>query len=498
MKRFLAAVFPLLLVVLVAGCTSLPPEQKTAAAADWEKSIVRIEVSRKVYDYYQPWNRRNDRSMKMGLVVGEREILTTCQDMSDYTLVRVQKDGRGQWANAKVMWVDYYANLAMLTVEDESFWTDLKPAKLAGKVPGEGDGLQVLRWREGKLENRTAEFTQFAVRQSEFSAISHVQMEMDSEIQAAGWGEPVVLNSHVVGILSQQRGRACKAIPASFIQTILDARRAGKYRGLGYFHFYWQPAENTDSLGYLRLDGEPRGVLVTRVPERLDGVANVLKPNDIILQIDGFDVDIQGDYNDPEFGQLLLENLSNRGKWAGDDVKLKIWREGKPMEVTYQLPKYEYAHSAVPFGVYDQPPEYLIVGGLVFQPLTYPYLQRWGAEWERRAPFRLTYYTPDEATKELPAIVILSQVLPDPYNIGYQDQRYQVLQKVNGRRVNTLAEVREALNHPTDKYHVLDFLAGESAQRIVIAADGADRAATQRVLQRFGIGEEYFIAPAKN
>ena len=97
----------------------------------------------------------------------------------------------------------------------------------------------------------------------------------------------------------------------------------------------------------------------------------------------------------------------------------------------------------------------------------------------------------DEATKEHPAIVILSQVLPDAFNLGYQDQRYQVLQKVNGRRVNTLAELREALNHPTDKYHVLDFLAGESAQRIVIAADGADRAATQRVLQRFGIGEEY-------
>jgi hypothetical protein len=483
------------LLALFASCGVMAQDQKISSA-QWEKSIVRVEVSRKVYDYYQPWNRRTDRSMKMGLVVGERQILTTCQDMSDYTLVRVQKDGRGKWTNATVSWVDYYANLAMLTVGDESFWPGLSPATLGGSVPAEGAALQILRWREGKLENRTAEFTQFAVRQSEFSAISHVQLEMDSEIQAAGWGEPVVLNSHVVGILSQQRGRACKAIPTSFIRTILAARRAGTYRGLGYFHFYWQPAENTASLEYLRLPGDPRGAMIINVPERPDGLTNVLRPRDIILQIDGFDVDVQGDYKDPEFGQLLLENLATRGKWAGDEIKMKIWRDGKPVDLAYRLPKYGYAHSVVPYGVYDQPPEYLILGGLVFQPLTYPYLQRWGAEWERRAPFRLTYYTPDEATQEQPSIVILSQVLPDPYNIGYQDQRYQVLQRVNGKRVHNLTDVREALKTPTDKYHVLDFLPGESAQRIVLGADGSDRAATQRVLQRFGIGEESFIAPS--
>jgi hypothetical protein len=492
MKRFLS-----LTLLLLVTAVSVPAQgSKNSPGTDWEKSVVRVEVSRKVYDYYQPWNQRNERSMKTGLVVGDRQILTTCQDMSDYTLVRVQKGGRGKWTNATVTWVDYYANLALLSVDEASFWADLAPASLAGKEPAQGAALQILRWREGKLENRQAEFTQFAVRQSEFSAISHVQLEMDSEIQAVGWGEPVIFNSHVVGIISQQRGRACKAIPAPFIQAILEARQTGKYRGLGYFHFYWQPAENTTSLEYLGQPGEPRGVLVINVPERLDGVTNVLQPRDIILQIDGFDVDIQGDYSDPEFGKLMLENLATRGKWAGDEVKMKIWRAGKPLDISYRLPKYEYSHSIVPYGVYDQPPEYLILGGLVFQPLTYPYLQRWGAEWERRAPFRLTYYTPDEATKEQPSILVLSQVLPDPYNIGYQEQRYQVVEKVNGRRVTNLAELREALKNPTDKFHVIDFLPNEAAQRIVLGADGTDRAATQRVLDRYGIQEEFFIAPA--
>ncbi len=490
MKRVLR----ILLWLLVATPCGWAAGNGRLPLADWEKSIVRIEVSRKLYDYYQPWNQRTDRARKTGLVVGEHGILTTAQDLSDRTLVRVQKDGRGKWTNASVTWVDYYANLALLTVADDSFWNGLTPATLANHAPAPDGGFQILRWREGKLENRQAEFTQFAVRQSELSAISYAQMELDSEIQQAGSGEPVVLGSNVVGIVSRQEGRACRAIPAPFIRAILEARRAGTYRGLGYFHFYWQPAENTTTLSALGLTGEPRGVLVINVPERPDGRTNELRLHDIILQIAGFDVDIQGDYNDPEYGPLLLENLATRGHWAGADIPMKIWRDGQPLDITYRLPKYEYSHSVVPFGVYDQPPEYLILGGLVFQPLTYPYLQRWGTDWERRAPFRLTYYAPDEATKKLPSVVVLSQVLPDPYNIGYQDQRYQVIEKVNGRPVHNLAELRDALKTPEGQYQVIEFLPNESTQRIVLAADGPEDAATQRVLERYGIAEPAFIA----
>lgn len=483
------------LLIWTATLPAFAAGNPTAAAPVWEKSVVKVEVSRNLYDYYQPWNRRNDRSAKIGLVVGERQILTTSQDLSDRTLVRLQKGGRGQWTNARVEWIDYHANLALLTTDEAAFWTGFQPANLDGKPPAEGDALQIIRWREGKLENRQAEFTQFVVRQSEFSGISHVQLELDSEIQGVGLGEPVVANSHIVGIVASQRGRTCKVIPASFIRTILAARSAGNQRGLGYFHFYWQRAENPASLAHLRLPGEPRGVLVINVPERPDDGAQVLQPHDIILQIDGFDVDLQGDYTDPEYGSLMLENLSSRGKWAGDDVQMKIWRDGKPLEVTYRLPKYEFAHSLVPVGVFDQPPDYLIVGGLVFQPLTVPYLQRWGAEWEHRAPFRFRHYTGDEATREQPGIVILSQVLPDAFNLGYQEQRGFAVDKVNSQRVTSLTELRDALKQPKDKFHVIDFLPNESLQRIVLAAGDAEREATQRVLERFGITEASQITP---
>ena len=467
----------------------------TNAPSALEKSVVKIEVARKAYDYYQPWNRRNDRAMKTGVVVGERQILATAQDLSDRTLVRIQKGGRGKWTTASVQWIDYHANLAVLTTDDAAFWNDIRPADFSGKPPGEGASLQIVRWREGKLENRTAEFTQFTVHESEGSAVNHVQMELDSEIRDAGSGEPVVTDARVAGITSSQRGRACRVIPASFIRSVLEAHNSGNKRGLGYFHFYWQAAENPATLAQLQLTGEPRGVLVIDVPERLDGEAQVIQPRDVILQIGGFDIDSHGDYTDPDYGSLTLENLTTRGKWAGDDVPMKLWRDGKSLEVKYRLPRYDFPNSLVPIAVRDQEPDYLIVGGLVFQPLTTPYLQRWGNDWERNAPFRLNYYRSDEATKTKPSLVILSQVLPDKFNIGYQDQRSIVVNQVNGKRVTTLAELQDAMKTPVDNFHVIDFVPNESLQRIVLAAGDKEAEATQRILKRFGISESAHISP---
>src|ERR1041384_3896590 len=59
-------------------------ESKHGAPSVWERSIVTLEVARKKYDYYQPWSKRPSQLQKSGLVVGEREILTTADEMFDH------------------------------------------------------------------------------------------------------------------------------------------------------------------------------------------------------------------------------------------------------------------------------------------------------------------------------------------------------------------------------------------------------------------------------
>jgi hypothetical protein len=482
-------------VTIVATNFSLCARAQEEKLTGWERSIVTIEVSRKQYDYYQPWSKRTRRFQKIGTFIGDKQILTTADELFDRTLIRLQKGGRGRWWLGEVTWLDYHANLALVTVSDEDFWRELKPVSFGSAAKADG-AYQIVRWREGKLENRRAEFSQFTVRDSQLCPIDVVTLEISSEIQGVGWGEPVIANSKVVGLLWAQENRTCMGIPASFIQSILDARKKGEYHGLGYFHFFWQQSENPATLARLKLPGEPRGVIVIDVPARPDGGAQVLKPLDVITRIDGFDLDIQGDYVDPEFGPLLLENLSTRKKWAGDDLKMQVWRDGKQMDVTYRLPKFEYTNSLVPAAMFDHEPEYMIVGGLVFQPLTESYLTSWGNEWKRRAPFRLNFYRNESPAKERPALVLLSQVLPDNYNIGYQEQRYLVVDKVNGQPVHYLPELQDALKKATNGFHVIEFAKGDSLRRMVLSAD-TEHEATARVLKRYGITDDFRFADAK-
>jgi hypothetical protein len=457
------------------------------APSRWEASIIQLEVTRKQYEYLQPWSKRMKTTAKSGIVTGPREILTTADEMFDRTLVRLQKGGRGKWYLGEVTWIDYHANLALVTTSDEEFWRGLSPARMETSIPSDGT-FQILRWRNGKLELRRADFSQFTVGEGKLSFVPHLQLELTTEAQGNGWGEAVLVNSQLVGIIAQQSGTTCTILPASFVLPILTSHQENKARSLGYFEFVWQPAENPEILAYLKLEGEPRGVVITEVPKSAKD-QSVLKQHDLILKVDGFEIDTQGDYRDPDYGYLSLENLATRQKWAEDTVTLTLWRDGKRLEVDYQIPKADYTKSLVPDAAYDQEPEYLIAGGLVFQPLNDPFLQSWGADWKRRAPFRLNFFNNESPTKERPALVVLSQVLPDIYNLGYQEIRYLVVDKVNGQTISRLEDLKVAFAQPKEGFHVIEFIKSDSLRRLVL--DATDLAgATQRVLTRYGIPKD--------
>jgi hypothetical protein len=472
------------LALVAALAAALPCAAANGAAGGWERSVVSLEITRNQPDFFQPWSRHPQAVNKAGIVIGSREILTTAFGLENRTLVRAQHGGRGAWADAEVTWLDYPANLALLTSTNAAFWADLKPVPLARTISRDR-AIQIIRWRAGNLEVRKAEFNRFSVSNASFADAAHVVLEINSEIDGAGWAEPVVSGKQVIGLVFAQTGNLCQVLPAPFVHSLLAAHRQGTFKGLGYFDFTWQPSENPETLRALKLPADRDGVVVIEVPKRA-GVTPVLQARDILLEVDGFDVDMQGDYLDPTYGHLMLENLSTRNKWAGQAMALKIWRDGREQNLAYTLPQVEVARRLVPPSVPDAPPEYLIVGGLILQPLTRNYLESWGQDWERRAPFRLAFFRNEEPTPERPSIVVLSQVLPDILNVGYQDLRSLVLERINGQRISALRDVTPALERAVNGFHTFEFLKGESLQRLVLDAAQLD-AATQRVLDRYGI-----------
>jgi len=460
----------------------------------WERSYVTLEVTSKEYDYSQPWSKPTRTVRKGGVVLADREILTTAQHLPGATLVRLQRGGRGKWYDARVTWSDPHANLALVTTDADAFWDGLKPAELAAVVPP-GPDFNLIRWRDGNLESRRVEFSKFSVREGTLSFAPRLTLEINTELGGLGWAEAVTLNGTVVGLTGSKTGNTCQVIPSSLIRRVLEARRAGGYRGLGYFDFTWQPGENPATLRFLKLSGPERGAVVTEVLSR-SNAPSVLKPRDLILEVDGFPVDVEGDYDDPDYGHLMLENLATRSKFAGDKVPMKIWRDGAEQTVEYVLPVATYSDELLPQQSFGHDPEYLIAGGLVFQPLDQSYLRAWGDEWQRRAPFRLRHYQNEHPTPERPSLVMLSVVLPDPVNVGYQDVRFLVVDQVNGRKIATLQDVEAALKEPRDGVHRFEFMPGDSLQRILLDASATDTA-TRRVLQRYGIPAAQFLAGDK-
>lgn len=492
MKRAILILTALAIQLLTPAGQAATSLQKTIA--ELERSVVSVEITSKRYDYFQPWARSVRNVQKNGTLIGGKEILTTADGLEDRTLIRVQRGGRGKWWEAEAVWVDYPANLAIVTVKEEEFWKGLKPVKLATSMKNL-EKLQIVRWRNGNLEIRQAEFNEFTVNQSQLSDASHVQMQLDSDIEAAGWAEPIWAGGAVAGLTTANDGKSSTVIPASFIRSVVAAHKKDDYKGLGFFDFVWQPAANPAILEYVKLPGEPRGVIIIDVPKK-PGKESLLKPKDVLLEVDGFAIDIQGDYEDPEYGFLMLENLSTRYKWAGDTVKLKIARAGEILTVDYVLPKVSYTDKLLAQYTFDKEPEYLIAGGLIFQPLNEPYLRGWGGDWQRRAPFRLNYYRNENGKVARSGLVVLSQVLPDLYNLGYQDTRYLVVDQVNGKKISKLTDLSEALQNPPDGFHVIEFMQGDSLRKIVLDAKTLEQA-TKRVLQRYGITSDRYIAPAK-
>jgi hypothetical protein len=174
---------------------------------------------------------------------------------------------------------------------------------------------------------------------------------------------------------------------------------------------------------------------------------------------------------------------------------MKIWRDGKEMDLVYKLPKAAYSDELVQSQLFDQSPEYVMAGGFVFVPLSEPYLRSWGADWRQHAPFRLGYYENDKVTPERPQRVVLAQVLPYPSNIGYESLRNMVVDEINGLKIKQVADIVTALRSPVDGFDVFKFEPGESIRQVVLDASEMDQM-NQEIMAHYHIPADHVLNSA--
>jgi len=143
----------------------------------------------------------------------------------------------------------------------------------------------------------------------------------------------------------------------------------------------------------------------------------------------------------------------------------------------------------VPY-IFDRPVEFDVQGGLVLQELSLSFLRAWGKNWPERAPARLAIEAVTRTLREVgnppERVVFVSKILPDPVNLGYEDVQNSIVVRANGRSIASLADFREALQHPVNSFDVVEFIPGQGRAKLVFKAD-ALAVANRRIQDRYDI-----------
>ena len=464
-------------------------------ATDLSNSVVTIRVTHQAFDHNIPWQKKDvDNTVLSGCVVQGGRILTKAYSMADHVLVEVSKHGENRRYPATVLLKDFNSGLALLLVNDPDFYKDLRPIQLAesGKIQKDA----TIAWWDasGIFKTYKAEALKVAIESYETKGVALIHY-MITGMERGGGGEPVFVDGKLAGITQwlNEREKTVKVMGVDSIRNIMVDLEDGNYDGQPFF---WigedvQLGQDENLRNYLGVQQEDTGVLVVEVPPKSSGYG-VLKERDVILSIDGVNIDDSGYYESKAYGKLKYRGKVCLEHAVGDTVKMTIIRDRQKMTVSFKLlPITEDTFLSPPL-LFDQPPQYLVWGGLIFQELSGSYLHTWGGEWKEKADKRLVYIYNNFKlwpTNERRRVVVLNRVLPAAINAGYYEKGDLILKRVNGIPVKDLRHLKELIDKKESPFILFEFQGGES---IVL-----NRAKTEEVnhliLKRYNIPSPFYL-----
>ena len=464
-------------------------------ATDLSNSVVTIRVVGQAFDHDKPWQKKQvDKTVLSGCVIENERILTKAYPMANHVMVEVSKHGENRRYPATVLLKDYHSGLAILRVTNKDFYEDLHPIQLAesGKI---NEDATIARWdASGIFKKYKAEAFKVALESYETKGVVLIHY-MLTGMSKGGGGEPVFVDGKLVGITQwlNEREKTVKVMGVDSIKNAIIDLEDGNYDGQPFF---WigsdvELRQDENLRNYLGVQKEDTGVLVITVPPKSSG-NDVLKEGDVILSVDGVNIDDNGYYESKAYGKLKYRGNVCLEHAVGDTVKMTIIRDKQRMNVSFKLlPFTEDTFLSPPFS-FDQPPQYLVWGGLIFQELSGSYLRTWGGKWKEKADKRLVYIYNNFKlwpTNERRRVVVLNRVLPAAINAGYYEKSDLILNRVNGIPVKDLQHLKELIDKKESPFVQFEFLGGES---IVL-----NRAKTEDVnhliLKRYNVPSPFYL-----
>ncbi|XP_060206459.1 protease Do-like 10, mitochondrial [Lycium barbarum] len=450
-------------------------------------SVVKIFTVSSRPNYFLPWQNKSQReTAASGFVIRGKRILTNAHVVADHTFVLVRKHGSPTKYRATVQAVGHECDLAILVVESEEFWEGMNSLEL-GDVPFLQEAVSVVGYPLGgdnisvtKGVVSRVELTQYIHGASKLLAI-----QIDAAINPGNSGGPVIMGDKVAGVAFQNLLGAENigyiiSVPV-IKHFIAGVEEHGEYVGFCSLGLACQRTENAQIREYFQMQSLT-GVLVSQI-NPLSDASRVLKKDDIILAFDG--VPIANDRTVPfrNRERITFDHLVSMKK-PNETAELRVLTNGEVHDFTITLHPLQ---PLVPAHQFDKLPSYFIFAGLVFMPLTQPFLHEYyGEDWYDTSARRSRLC--DRARRELPKkpgeqFIILSQVLMDDINAGYERLAELQVKKVNGEEVLNLKHLRQLVEDGNKKNVRFDLDGDLHGERVIVLDYELARIATSRILK---------------
>jgi S1-C subfamily serine protease len=474
-----------LAAVALAGAAAAAP----AAADDPGNSVVLVQVYRTRFDWTLPWRMEPvESSLGSGFLIDGGRIVTNAHVVSDAREILVRRPDQANLYVARVEAVAHDCDLAVLRVIDPVFTAGMRPLAL-GSLPRAGSRVLTYGFPLGgqEVSSTAGIVSRVESRGYVHSGVdAHLVVQTDAAINPGNSGGPVLHQGRVVGVAFQGFPGFDNMgffIPVPVVRHFLRDLEDGTYDG---FPDSGLRTTRLLSPAYRRERALPAGRGGVVVDDVAPGstAEGVVRPGDVLLAVDGVTVESDGTIRNGG-AHVTFEHLFDM-KQVGEAVRIKVWRDGREQDLvaaSRHIARLEKRRNR-----YGVAPRYLVYAGLVFMPLETELLKTYGRGWPGSADRNLVWHhlyreheQPETAERE---VVVLVLVLRHAVNSQMTVTGPLVVERVNGLKLNCLADLAAALAASEGRFHTFEFegLAGMEA----LDRARAD-AAHPEILEQYGV-----------
>lgn len=450
--------------------TTPSSEPTSTIAHDAESAVVKVFATIRRPDLLKPWTKQSPAEVTgSGVVIEGHRILTNAHVVTYASQVQVQGNQAGDKVFATVVAIAPGIDLAVLQVDDKSFFDTRPPLPRASVLPQIKDPVLAYGFPTG---GTSLSITKGIVSRIEFVPynfpVSGLRIQIDAAINPGNSGGPAVAGDKMIGLAFSTLNNAQNIgyiIPNEEIELFLKDIADGHYDGKPALFDELQTLENPALRSFLKADPSVQGMVVHR-PFNTEA-SYPLKEWDIITRIADTAIDDEGmiklGSNLRVDFRYLIQNVASKGK-----VPVTVVRAGKPMQL--QLPASTTRPMLIP-SLNGEYPSYFIYGPMVFSKATLQFNGFIGSRAETalgfiHSPLITRIGDPPDADRE-ELVIVSSPLFPNKLSKGYSNPSGGVVYSVNGTRIRSLAHLVAVLRDLGDEFISFEF-EGEGGEGIVL------------------------------